>query len=106
MIDYIAAKSEEIANHYYAMEELTYELRNHIDTLQFDPERLNEIESRLNEINRLKRKYGQSVNDIIEYMATIEEEIEQITIRIPIYTLCTNKLRNQKDSRCLKLAPT
>lgn len=77
--DYIAEKSEDFSNHYYALEELTYELRNHIDTLQFDPERLNEIESRLDEINRLKRKYGDTVNEIIGYMATIEEEIEQIT---------------------------
>ncbi|MBP2078239.1 DNA repair protein RecN [Oceanobacillus polygoni] len=77
--DFIAEKSEEFSNHYFALEELTYELRNHIDTLQFDPERLNEIESRLDEINRLKRKYGNTVNEIIKYMATIEEEIEQIT---------------------------
>jgi len=76
---FIDEKAEEISNYYYSLEELSYSLRSQIDTLQYDPERLNEIEARLDEINRLKRKYGNSVNEIIEYMAKIEEEIEQIT---------------------------
>lgn len=76
---FIAKKAEELSNHYYLVEELMYELRTYSDSLQYDPERLNEIESRLNEINRLKKKYGSSVNDILEYMGVIEEEMEQIT---------------------------
>ncbi|GGB34617.1 DNA repair protein RecN [Lentibacillus populi] len=76
---FIAEKAEELSNHYYIIEELTFELRNYAETLQYDPRRLNEIEARLNEINRLKKKYGTTVNEIIEYMAKIEEELEQIT---------------------------
>src|SRR5690606_10041744 len=59
---YIAEKAKEIADHYYALEDLTYDLRNKLDSLQFDPERLNEIEGRLNELNRLKKKYGSTVS--------------------------------------------
>ncbi|WP_430785368.1 DNA repair protein RecN [Virgibacillus flavescens] len=76
---YIAEKAEELANHYYLVEELSIDLRNHMDTLQHDPDRLNEIESRLHEITRLKKKYGSTVNEIIEYMGKIQEEIEEIT---------------------------
>lgn len=76
---YIAEKAEELANHYYLVEELSIDLRNHMDTLQHDPDRLNDIESRLHEINRLKKKYGSTVNEIIEYMGKIQEEIEEIT---------------------------
>lgn len=76
---FIAEKAEEASNHYYILEEMTYDLRNHLDQLYYEPERLNEIEARLSEINRLKKKYGPTVNDILEYMAKIEEEIEQIT---------------------------
>lgn len=76
---FIAEKAEEMSNHYFLVEELMYDLRNYTDTLQYDPERLNEVESRLNEINRLKKKYGTSVDEILEYMGKIEEEIEQIT---------------------------
>ncbi|MFC4558763.1 DNA repair protein RecN [Virgibacillus kekensis] len=76
---FIAEKAEEMSNHYYLLEELMYDLRNYIDTMQFDPARLNDIEARLDEINRLKKKYGPTVNEMIEYMGKIEEEIEQIT---------------------------
>ena len=40
--------------------------------------RLNEIENRLNEINQLKRKYGNTISGILEYGAKIEEEIETL----------------------------
>lgn len=76
---FIDEKSEEIANHYYSLENLAFDFRNQIDKLQYNPERLNEIENRLNEINRLKKKYGTTVNEMIEYMAKVEEELEQIT---------------------------
>lgn len=74
-------KKEEFTNHYFLIEELTYDLRNYIDGLEFDPERLNGIESRLNEINRLKKKYGPTVNDILDYAAGIDEEIDTIQNR-------------------------
>lgn len=76
---FIKEKAEEVANSYYSLESLAFELRNQIDNLQYSPERLNEIEARLNEINRLKKKYGSTVNDMLEYMAKIEEELEEIT---------------------------
>ncbi len=76
---FIEEKAEAISNHYYALEELTYELRNYTEMQQYSPSRLNELEGRLNEISRLKKKYGATVNEILEYMGKVEEEIEEIT---------------------------
>ncbi|MFC2948219.1 DNA repair protein RecN [Virgibacillus sediminis] len=76
---FIAEKAEELSNSYYILEDLTYSIRSHIDSLEYNPGRLNEIEARLDEINRLKKKYGSTVNEILEYSAQIEEEIEEIT---------------------------
>ncbi|SDI96376.1 DNA repair protein RecN [Salimicrobium halophilum] len=70
--------SEELSNSYYLVEELTFRLSTEMEGLEFDPERLDEIEERLNEINRLKRKYGQSVEEILEYKDKVEEEIDEI----------------------------
>ncbi|MRH43177.1 DNA repair protein RecN [Aquibacillus halophilus] len=72
---------EEFSNHYFLIEELSYDLRNFLDGLEYDPERLNELESRINEINRLKKKYGPSVNDMLEYSAKIEEEKDELENR-------------------------
>src|SRR5699024_4994621 len=74
----IAENAEELTNYYYNMEELSYKLRNFIDMLEYNPTRINEVESRLNETNRLKKKYGTTVNEVLEYMAKIEEEIDEI----------------------------
>ncbi|WP_226667622.1 DNA repair protein RecN [Metabacillus litoralis] len=70
--------SETISNAYYMLEDLSYQVRNELESLEFDPERLNTVESRLNEINTLKRKYGQTVEEILTYSAKIEEEIDTI----------------------------
>ncbi|QHS22709.1 DNA repair protein RecN [Virgibacillus sp. MSP4-1] len=74
----LGTKASDISNHYYTMEELSFDLRNKLEEMEYNPERLNEIEGRLNEINRLKRKYGQSVEEILNYAAKIDEEIEQL----------------------------
>lgn len=73
-----ATKLESI---YYQLEEMTFEIRHAQDDLFFDEDRLNEIESRLNLISQLKRKYGSDVNDIIAYEKQITEEIDTIQNR-------------------------
>lgn len=72
---------ETISNCYYLLEEATFSLRNYYEAIEFDPERLNLIETRLNEIMQLKRKYGENVTNILEYSAKIEEEIENLLNR-------------------------
>lgn len=69
---------EAVSNSYYILEDAASTLRNELDQLEYDPQRLNEIEERLTEINQLKRKYGNSIEEILEYAAKIEEEIETL----------------------------
>lgn len=79
--DEYAQAYETVSNSFYLLEDVATTLRDHLENLEFDPKRLNEIESRLHEINQLKRKYGSSVMEILEYGARIEEEIENLTNR-------------------------
>lgn len=62
-------------------EEATRELRSYRERLEFDPARLAEVEKRLDEIARLKRKYGKTVNDIIAYGVKITHELSGIEHR-------------------------
>ncbi|SES82593.1 DNA replication and repair protein RecN [Oceanobacillus limi] len=87
--DSIQEKAEELSNYYFLIEEISMELRNFNESMEYDPNRLNDVEARLNEISRLKKKYGSTVNEILQYMGSIEEEIEQI---------------KNKDSHLIKLA--
>lgn len=74
----LAKKAEELMNIYYTLEEVTFDIRNYQEGLFYDENRLNDIESRLNTISFLKRKYGQTVNDIIAYHEKINIEIEKL----------------------------
>ena len=54
--------------------------RDYASSLEADPARLDQIESRLNKINRLKRKYGATVSDIKAYRAQIGGEIKGLSL--------------------------
>jgi DNA repair protein RecN (Recombination protein N) len=69
---------ELVSNSYYLLEDAIRNLRERLDDMEYDPERINAIEERLSEINQLKRKYGNTIPEILEYAAAIEEEIETI----------------------------
>lgn len=49
-------------------------------SLEFSPERLNEIEERLAEISRLKRKYGDSIEAVLAHLASAEERLSNIEL--------------------------
>ncbi|XCP83910.1 DNA repair protein RecN [Roseburia hominis] len=52
------------------------ELRDYTDSFSFSPETFYEVETRLNEINRLKAKYGNSVEDILTYLDQKEQRLQ------------------------------
>lgn len=76
--DYKAA-SEAISSSYYMLEDSMSQIRQSLDQLEFQPEELNQIESRLNDLNQLKRKYGKTIEDIIQYEQEISSEMEKLT---------------------------
>jgi len=58
-----------------AIEEASYVLRDYLDKLEADPARLEEVESRLALIERLKRKYGGSVEAVLAFLVDVERKI-------------------------------
>ncbi|EEO7552647.1 DNA repair protein RecN [Listeria monocytogenes] len=73
------AVSEAISSSYYMLEDSMSQIRQSLDQLEFQPEELNQIESRLNDLNQLKRKYGKTIEDIIQYEQEISIEMEKLT---------------------------
>ncbi|MFV8827976.1 DNA repair protein RecN [Alkalihalobacterium sp. APHAB7] len=69
---------ETVSNCYYLLEEASFTLSHQFENLEFDPKRLEMIETRLNEISFLKKKYGTSVNEILEYAAKVEDELDTL----------------------------
>ncbi|HEX7177400.1 MAG TPA: DNA repair protein RecN [Pyrinomonadaceae bacterium] len=60
------------------LEDLGLSLRSFADHLKFSPERLAEIESRLAEVARLKRKYGGTVEQAVEHLARSRERLDHL----------------------------
>jgi DNA repair protein RecN (Recombination protein N) len=60
------------------LEDLAFSLRDFSDKLEFSPARLAEIEDRLVEISRLKRKYGGSIESSLEHLARSEDRLRQV----------------------------
>lgn len=69
---------EAVQNAYYQVEDAVHQLRQLADHMEFDPEQLAEVERRLDQIQSLKRKYGKSVDDILEYAAAIQDELDEM----------------------------
>ncbi len=61
-----------------ALEDAIEELRDFRDTLEYDPGEQDEIERRLDQLYRLKRKYGPTVEDMLTYLSETEEELSRI----------------------------
>jgi len=53
-------------------------LRSYISELEFDPAELDAVESRLSLLGNLKRKYGGSVDEILDYGTRCADQIEQL----------------------------
>ncbi|HEU5141506.1 MAG TPA: DNA repair protein RecN [Bacillales bacterium] len=72
---------ERLADHYYLLEEMTFSLRDIFEQLEYDPDRLNTVEERLHEIQKLKRKYGDSVSEILKFRDEAVSELDTLTNR-------------------------
>lgn len=71
--------STSLSESYYVLEDVTKRLEDIIESLDFDGNRLMQIESRLDLIHAITRKYGGNVDDVLMYFAKITEEYNLLT---------------------------
>ena len=68
----------ELKSAYYEVQELSRDIAYEKEEIYFDDEERNEIEERLDNIYSLKRKYGNSVSEILKYKENVEHEVYEI----------------------------
>ena len=71
-------KLSELKNIYYEIQELARDISSMKEDIFFDEEQRDNVEKRLDEIFSLKRKYGNSIEEILEYKEKLEQEINEI----------------------------
>ena len=60
------------------LEDAAYALRDYLGKLEGDPARLEEVESRLAALDRLKRKYGGTIEEILAFREDVARRIEEV----------------------------
>lgn len=85
---------EEVDQFYYTLEEAKHQLYDELTNTEFDEQYLNELESRMNVLNDLKRKYGKDISELITYQSKLANEID----KIENYEESTSQLRQEIDT--------
>lgn len=65
----------------YELQDLSGEIRDYKDSINFEPYELEQIEIRLNDINNLRRKYGDTIEDIFDFHEKISKRLYDILNR-------------------------
>ena len=70
--------AERIENAYYEMQDIGEFFSSYLSKLVFDPDRLEQVQERLSLINKLKKKYGATIKDILAYRESAQAELDSL----------------------------
>lgn len=71
--------AEDVESAFSNITDITGEMRSYIERIEYNPELLDQVEERLDLIANLKRKYGNSISAVIDYLAKAQAEKDAIT---------------------------
>ena len=91
--------SSNLKNIYYELQEISRDISSYKEESYFDEDKRDFIEERLDLIRSLKRKYGNTIEEILQYKDEIKNELEKIE-NLEEYNI---KLRNKRDELEKKL---
>ena len=76
--DALANAQKMVEEAYISLQEASYELRDYGESVEFSPERLDQLQSRMDVIYRLCKKYGATLEDVLAHQAKVEQELSEI----------------------------
>ena len=104
--DEYSKKLENVRNIYYELDDFSHDVNFMSDEIFFNEDEINEVESRLDLIHTLKRKYGNSIEEMLDYKSSIEAEINRINNLDEENEKLKNELENIKslmNNICIKM---
>lgn len=103
----LSSAAKGIADTTFQIEDIIEELRNYLKNIQIDETRLEDVEARLDILQKLKRKYGGSLDAVIAHLESIEHElseVENISDKINATEAKLSELHSQLAKLALKLS--
>ncbi|HGM3505664.1 TPA: DNA repair protein RecN [Clostridioides difficile] len=86
----------------YELQDISGDIRNYKDNIDFEPYELEQVELRIDEINNLRRKYGDSIDDIFEYYKKIKDRLDEILNRDERVEQLKSQLMNIEEDLKIK----
>ena len=81
----------------FELQDIHSEFINYINKIEIDEERLTFLEDRINLVNKLKKKYGNSVQAIFQYRSSIEDELNDLLNHEKEIENLKNKISNLEE---------
>ena len=103
----LSSKAKDLNKASFRIEDIAEELRTYLKIIPLDDKRLEEVESRLDILTRLKRKYGGTLESVISHLETIDQElsgIENISGQINDIETKLSKLHRELSGLSLDLS--
>ncbi len=103
----LSSKAKDLNKASFRIEDIAGELRTYLKIIPPDDKRLEDVESRLDILTRLKRKYGGTLESVISHLETIDQElsgIENISGQISDIETKLSKLHRELSGLSLELS--
>ena len=94
---------ENLRNSYYNLQEISRDINNYMEDIEFDEQKIEKIETRLDTIYNLKRKYGNNIEEILKYGEEVKTEIDKIE-NVDKYNEQLKKEQKELENEMTKLA--
>jgi len=99
----LSSKTTGLAEASFQIEDIAEELRTYLQNVRFDENRLEEVEARLDTLNKLKRKYGGSLETVMSTLQSVEDELTGVE-NIDTEIAATRQRISELHDRLVKLA--
>jgi DNA repair protein RecN (Recombination protein N) len=94
---HLQSLAEALESSRYQLEDIASSLRQYAGKISFEPDRLEKVEARLDAINKLKKKYGTTIADILQSKERIDKELEEFGGREEKITEINRELEGLKS---------
>ena len=88
---------DHIKDIYYQLQDLDFQLRDYHEKIEFDDQELAKIEDRLDLINSLQKKYGKTIEDILEYKEQLVDKRDNLLEQDKLMEKLKSKLKSARD---------
>jgi len=103
----LARRAKELSQAVFQVEDVVQELRSYLGTIEVDDKRLEQVEERLDELGRLKKKYGGSLDAVLAFRDAIDgqmTEIESLSGAVKKTRVALAALNREVGSLAMKLS--